>query len=440
MQKNTKKFKRLMLSLLLSLTILSPIASSVSAKSIQINHCSYHTITTVEDWGASIPKIIIKLDKKISKKSITKDTFKVYVTREDKRLDKSLIDEGYREVTTAYICDKNGNSTNSSSKYVALEMQIGPNIQLSSAINYDIKSNFNNWVNCKYTITQQKDIQTKSGAISNLVINKNEGNTRVLVDKFKTGKFTYSNTSLTYASYKPANNGKKRPLIIWLHGLGEGGTDATIPISANKADNFVSKDMQAYFHGAYVLVPQTPGRWMDGFKSFGDGTSVYENALISLIKNYIHSHNDIDTNRIYIGGDSNGGYMTMLMIRDYPKYFAAAFPTCEALSDNLISDADINKIKNLPIWFTAAKTDPVVDPSKYVLPTYNRLIKAGAKDVNLSYFDNVVDTSGLYKKQDGTPYEYNGHWSWIYVLNNQCTKQDSRLTIMQWLSKKSLKK
>jgi len=41
-----------------------------------------------------------------------------------------------------------------------------------------------------------------------------------------------------------------------------------------------------------------------------------------------------DTNRIYIGGDSNGGYMTMLMIRDYPSYFAAAFPTCEALRDD----------------------------------------------------------------------------------------------------------
>lgn len=38
--------------------------------------------------------------------------------------------------------------------------------------------------------------------------------------------------------------------------------------------------------------------------------------------------------------------------------------------------------------------------------TYDRLIKAGAKNAQLSYFDNVIDTTGLYKKADGTPYEY----------------------------------
>jgi hypothetical protein len=50
-----------------------------------------------------------------------------------------------------------------------------------------------------------------------------------------------------------------------------------------------------------------------------------------------------------------------------------------------------------------------VPPSQYVVPTYNRLVQAGAKDVHLSLFENVVDTSGLYKKADRTPYEYDGH-------------------------------
>jgi hypothetical protein len=99
-------------------------------------------------------------------------------------------------------------------------------------------------------------------------------------------------------------------------------------------------------------------------------------------------------------------------------------------------------MKDLPIWFVAAKTDTTVPVNEYVVPTYNRLIDAGAKDVHLSLFDNVVDTSGLYKKADGTPYEYDGHWSWIYVYNNEVSKtiDGKATTLMEWLADKSLDK
>nr|WP_246869553.1 hypothetical protein [Priestia megaterium] len=78
-------------------------------------------------------------------------------------------------------------------------------------------------------------------------------------------------------------------------------------------------------------------------------------------------------------------------------------------------------------------------PSQYVVPTYNRLVQAGAKDVHLSLFDNVVDTSGLYKKADRTPYEYDGHWSWIYVYNNEVSKtiDGKTTTFMEWLADQS---
>jgi predicted peptidase len=157
---------------------------------------------------------------------------------------------------------------------------------------------------------------------------------------------------------------------------------------------------------------------------------------MALIKNYVANHKDIDTNRIYIGGDSNGGYMTMLMIRDYPDYFAAAFPTCEALRDDLITGSDIQKMKKIPIWFTAAKTDGVVPPAEYVVPTHKRLLSAGAKNVQFSFFDDVHDSTGLYQKEDKTPFEYNGHWSWIYVYNNECisTIDGRQVTIMEWLA------
>jgi len=428
--------KKAMLGALAAAMTLS-INTNVFAKQIETQPTSYHTVTTIEDWGAATTKVIVDVGRPIPKDSVTTDTFKVHVVRSDKRLKTPFLEEGDRTVTKAYVADKNGNPAVQTGKYVVLEMKIGPTISLGSPINYDwATTGFNAWIDSKYTITQQKDIETSAGTVSGLVVDQFAGDTRELVDDFKSGKVTYDNISLSYADYSPAVDNHKNPLVIWLHGAGEGGTDPTIPISANKADNFASKEIQSYFDGAYVLAPQTPTFWMDGLTGFGDGTSKYENALISLIKDYAAKNKDIDTSRIYIGGDSNGGYMTMLMARDYTDYFAAAFPTCEALRDTFITDAQIQKMKDLPMWFIAAKTDPVVIPNFYVVPTYNRLVQAGAENIHLSLFDNVIDTSGLYKNPDGTPYEYNGHWSWIYVFNNKPTDMinGKTTTIMEWLA------
>ncbi|MFS0637738.1 prolyl oligopeptidase family serine peptidase [Mesobacillus foraminis] len=417
-------------------------SSGASAKEVKTQPASYQTVTEIEDWGPAITKVIVDLGRAVPAGSVTAETFKVHVERRDSRLANPFLEKGERKVTKAFVADKNGNPAVGAGKYAVLEMEIGPNVSLSSAMNFDMDTFLNDWVDSEYTITQQKDILTPAGKVSGLVADTFAGGVRELVDDFGTGEATYDDVTLTYADYAPAKDNKKNPLIIWLHGMGEGGTDPTIPISGNKAANFASEEIQSYFDGAYVLAPQTPTFWMDGFTGFGDGTSKYQEALMSLIKDYVAKNPDIDPDRILLGGDSNGGYMTMLMIRDYPEYFAAAFPTCEALDDTLIRDEEIQRMKNLPIWFISAKTDTTVPVNQYVVPTYNRLIEAGAKDVHLSLFDKVIDTSGLYKKEDGTPYEYDGHWSWIYVYNNEVSKTiDGKLTtLMEWLADQSLDK
>jgi predicted peptidase len=134
--------------------------------------------------------------------------------------------------------------------------------------------------------------------------------------------------------------------------------------------------------------------------------------------------------------------MTMKMILSYPGFFAAAYPVCEPYADSWISDAQIAGMKGTPIWFTQAKNDTTVDAARggYVLETHRRLVAAGAKNVHLSYWDKVEDLSGKYFEADGkTPYEYYGHWSWVYTLNNQCAEEIAgvRTTIMEWLAAQS---
>lgn len=430
-----------MLSLLMSSILMTSCGATTASKitttsknNAAVATPSYCTVTEVFDWGPAVTKLIVNLGKTIKKDSVGTDTFNVHVVRTDPRPNVRITGadaEGDRPVTKAYVSDKDGDAA-SSGNYVVLEMKIGPDVGLGYPIYYDSENSRNNsWIKCDYTITQKKDIDSDSGTISGLTVSKKSKDIRKLVDDFKTGRYTYANSTdnviLTYASYAPAMDNRKNPLIVWLHGTGEIGTDPTMPITANKSCYFASPSMQSYFGGAYILSPQCQTMWMEGST---------ENALMALIKNYVSKNSDIDTTRIYVGGNSNGGYMTMLLACDYTSYFAAAMPTCEALSDKSITDEDIQKIKNIPIWFTAAKTDTIVPPADYVIPTYNRLVKAGAKDVHFSYFDNVVDTTGLYKKADGTPYEYSGHFSFYYVFNNQCTDiiNGKKTTIMQWLA------
>ena len=143
-------------------------------------------------------------------------------------------------------------------------------------------------------------------------------------------------TTYSYADYTPAKDDKKNALVIWLHGAGEGGTDPYIDILGNEVTSLVSKEFQSLFEGAYVLAPQSPTMWMDdgtGAYQNGDKGSMYAESLFEMIDAYVKANDDIDPNRVIIGGCSNGGYMTMEMVLKHPTYFAAAFPICEAFQD-----------------------------------------------------------------------------------------------------------
>ena len=87
---------------------------------------------------------------------------------------------------------------------------------------------------------------------------------------------------------------------------------------------------------------------------------MYVGKLKATIDEFLDAHPEIDRDRVYIGGCSNGGVMTMRMVIDFPDFFAAAYPVCEALYDETISDVDIGKIAHMPIWFTHAACDTIV--------------------------------------------------------------------------------
>ena len=242
-----------------------------------------------------------------------------------------------------------------------------------------------------------------------------------------TGKYTGKpgDVTLTWASYEPwslKGDGVANPLIIWLHGGGEGGVDVSITLLGNEVVSLIRPEIQSHFTteggegGAYVLSIQCPTMWMGTSKGFGHGEypSLYADVLKSCIDTFVDQHPDVDRNRIYLGGCSNGGYMTMHMLLRNPRYFAAAYPTCEAYMDQYISDAEINYLAEENIWFVQSYDDTTVDAKTHCIPTFQRLMKAGAKNVWMSMFESVVGID-----DPGMPIF--GHFAWCYVFNDTVT-------------------
>ena len=412
---------------------------------------TYRTVTQVYDWGSSIPCLIVNVGQTVKSNQINKENFSVHVKRvlaegaitmaEANRRkagrtdvilgaetsDKDL--EGDVQIENVYVSDSNGNKIDSG-EYITIVLKVAPNYVLTAAMNWDPVSSYNQFVDSQFTITADK-----VGKIKDFCVTEKIGNIRPQADKFVYDTIQVSERmSFPYASFEPKDN-KKHPLIIWLHGMGEGGNAPSLPIMANKAVQFADESIQNYFGGAYVFAPQARTWWMQGYKSFADGTSIYSDWLMEGINAYLDAHPNIDRNRIYVGGDSNGGYMTMLLVRDNPGFFAAAFPTCEGLDDSMITNDQLRDIAKTPIWFIAAKTDTTLPPEKYAVPTVRRLQRIGA-NVHFSYFDRVVDETGLYTKDDGSAYEYPGHWSWIYVYNDRCvdTENGRLIKLFEWMA------
>lgn len=449
---------------------------------------TYKTVTEGMDWGPAITKVILNLGVTVDENSLNNDTFTVSSERKYMGFDwetqepKEADDIVEREITNVYVSDEEGKQDNAGT-YVTIEMKVGPDNVEGSPYNYDMLTEKNVLVETSYLISQTDGTSLKTVDGDEVVLSamgaaENNGNINVTADEFDlSGTYTTEDgeITLTYASYVPdsATEAGSTPLIIWLHGAGEGGTNPIIAIMGNKVVNLATDEVQQYFGetGAEILAPQTPTMWLDdGTETYLDPTgsaykSCYTEALMGLIENYVAEHPEIDANRIYIGGCSNGGYMTVNMIIEYPEYFAAAYPVCEAYAASWLTDEKVEAIKDIPIWFTAAKTDGVVpifegelgedfvsyqlnlDDSgetiaidDYTNALYNQLINAGAENVHYSLFEKVEDTSGAYFKEDGvTPYEYMGHWSWIYTLNNECVEEIDGVetTIFDWMSQQS---
>ncbi len=415
----------------------------------------YYTVTRITDYGPYITKLILPVPGEVDQANLEPESFSVYVERMDEKgetlllpkswmaLDDKEPSQGYVQVQKAYPSDRQGGPL-PKGEFITLETAYGPLAQLSSRIS--APAGLNVYVSMRYTITQTKPVESASGPLAGLCYDYPLGGWEPDSEGWLNSCSSYEKEPLNYGYFIPQQvEPGPRPLIIWLHGAGEGGVDPTVAYTGNKVVSLSWPRVQKFFGGAYVLAPQTRTFWMnDGSGEYGrTGKSIYSEALKACIDEFVEKNPGIDRSRIYIGGDSNRGFMAMRRRLDYPELFAAAFPVCEALYDETISEESIQRVKDKAIWFTHAKNDPVVKPEETVVPTYQRLLAAGAQNVHCTYWDKIEDIHEGFKDKDGNPFEYLGHFAWIPMLNDDCKLdfdgqpvvwEGREVSLLEWLA------
>lgn len=211
---------------------------------------------------------------------------------------------------------------------------------------------------------------------------------------------------IDYVTFSPeVPDGEKYPLVIYFHGMGQ-GAEPRAQIAANNFALWAGKDLQSRFTagGAFLFVP----------RSHEDKGEFWPNTYIPAVKaavdGFIAENIDkIDLTRIYVGGFSMGGSMTVRMIESYPDFFAAAFPMCPAYAPTA---AETELFSQLPVWLIVSKYDVIAGWYTFSDKLWNNIVGTTAcpQDCRLSLLTKVTFP-------DGTKTDSNHH-VWFAAAND----------------------
>jgi len=161
---------------------------------------------------------------------------------------------------------------------------------------------------------------------------------------------------MAYRLYVPPNYDatQKYPLVIWLHGSDAIGTDNLKQITGyNDAGTRV---WTVHWKGfpTLVVAPQSYERYW----SLHPSPLPAEEPLVMNIVAALEREFDIDPDRIYLAGQSMGGFGVWEFLEQRPDFYAAAVALCGPVGPGMISDA--HTIAHIPVWvFQGAKDDVV---------------------------------------------------------------------------------
>jgi predicted peptidase len=177
---------------------------------------------------------------------------------------------------------------------------------------------------------------------------------KILVPKaFKNAK----GESLLYRLFVPKNydRQKKYPLVLYLHGGGGRGNDNLKQIEGGNGyliDFFTQAETQSRYP-SFVLAPQSP--MQEGWIEYDSITPTRQLRLVYELSGELQRTYSIDRKRLYVAGQSMGGFGTFAIISEYPRMFAAGVSLCGGGDD-----ARVALLTSTPIWAFHGEKDEAV--------------------------------------------------------------------------------
>ena len=194
--------------------------------------------------------------------------------------------------------------------------------------------------------------------------------------------------SLKYLLYLPQDYGKEAgkawPLVLFLHGSGERGTDLEV-VKKHGPPKLVAQGKEFPF---ILVSPQCPPeQWWDPYVLGG---------LLDEVQNKYH----VDPDRVYCTGLSMGGFGTWDLARAYPGRFAAVVPVCGG-GDPMFA----RSLAHTPVWAFHGEDDPVV-PIHRTEEMVDAVKKTGNPEVKFTHYPKVGHDSWVKAYDDPELYEW----------------------------------
>ncbi len=162
---------------------------------------------------------------------------------------------------------------------------------------------------------------------------------------------------LTPKDYDPA---KKYPLVVFLHGAGERGTDNTAQL-VHGTGLFLKPEVRDQFP-CFVFAPQCPPdqKWVDMRWDGDSGTRPEQpSAPMQLALDVLAAlpaEFSFDPDRVYVTGLSMGSYGTWDCVTRFPGKFAAAVPICGGGDERTVTV----QMARTPVWAFHSDDDGTV--------------------------------------------------------------------------------
>ena len=180
---------------------------------------------------------------------------------------------------------------------------------------------------------------------------------------------------------KEYDSGRRYPLVLWLHGGAGRGNDNLKQISGGNAvgSHVWTLQENQTRNPCFVLAPQCPDRQEWATVADAQPTAQLQLALEMLEE--IRRTFSIDARRLYVTGQSLGGFGTWAAITRQPGMFAAAIPVCGGGNESQAA-----KLRATPIWAFHGEKDQAVpvERSRRMIDTIR---KAGGAPKYTEYKD-----------------------------------------------------